>query len=240
MKIKFIIVSKDQKFEIPQSVFDGISEAIVEYIEYNTAPLGDVYNNCLDRFNSAEFDYLFFMHSDVTMNIPEFIQHLKSIHGKYDVIGLCGTSKLVVSECPLNWFCGSNPCPDERWGCVTHGELNNHITFFSQHHPDITDHEVSCIDGLCIGFSKKAVETGLRFDSSIGAFDCYDTDVCLSAMLKYKLKIGVLVRKDLKHYSVGKSILTDDFLKNEYKLRVKWNLPIPEKLARRCGIPAKD
>ena len=49
-------------------------------------------------------------------------------------------------------------------------------------------------------------------------------------MLNYNLKIGVIVRKDLVHYSVGKGILNQDFLKDEYSMRRKFNLPIPDNI----------
>lgn len=155
---------------------------------------------------------------------------------KYDVIGLCGCSKIQISQTPLNWFCGSRPYPESRWGCVAHGELQGVTSFFNLHTPETLDHEVACIDGLCIILTKKAIDTGLRFDENLGMFDCYDTDLSFQAIMTYGLKLGVVVRKDLQHYSVGKSILGRSFLETELKLRQKWNFPIPpnspiEKLA---------
>ena len=89
------------------------------------------------------------------------------------------------------------------------------------------DAEVACIDGLCIIFSKEALDSSLLFDEDLGAFDFYDTDISMQAIAKYKMKIGVMVQKDLCHYSVGKSILTPNFLDVEKKFREKWNLPVP-------------
>ena len=128
---------------------------------------------------------------------------LEAVKDKYDLIGLCGCDKISVSQSPLNWFCGSRPFPMNRWGCVTHGELGDQITYFSQHSPEILDHEVACIDGLCIVFTKKAVEAGLRFDENLAPFE-------------------------LKHYSVGRSITTDQFLINEIAFRDKWHLDYPQ------------
>ena len=45
--------------------------------------------------------------------------------------------------------------------------------------------------------------------------------------MKYGMQIGVIVEKSLRHYSVGKSILSDKFLETEIKLRSKWNLGFP-------------
>lgn len=60
------------------------------------------------------------------------------------------------------------------------------------HSPDVLDHEVSCIDGLCIVFTKKAVESGLRFDEQF-KFNCYDTQISFEAVMSKHLRVGVLV-----------------------------------------------
>ena len=41
------------------------------------------------------------------------------------------------------------------------------------------------------------------------------------------LKLGVIVQKDLQHQSVGKSILTPEFMQSEEKFRAKWNMQLP-------------
>lgn len=171
------------------------------------------------------------MHSDVWLDVIGLAEHLKSVSGKYDILGLCGTQMMNISQTPLNWFTSSRPCPDKRWGCVTHGELGGMTSFFSEDRPE-TDHEVACIDGLCIIFGKNALMSDIRFDENLGAFDMYDTDISTQAMIKYKLKLGVIVRKDLRHFSVGKSILEEKFLENELKFRQKWKFPLTPPLVR--------
>lgn len=92
----------------------------------NTLALPKLYNVVLraDRASNA-YDYIVFMHGDVSFDGRSFINHLKAIDGKYGLIGLCGTSTFNVSCSPLNWWTGSNPTPFAKWGCVTHGELGN-------------------------------------------------------------------------------------------------------------------
>lgn len=231
MKIKFVVVSKDQSFKMLKEKFDlanDLASIDVEYVAENKDGLPKVYNRFLaaERL-SKEYDYLAFMHADVSFNARSFISHLMEIGSKYDLIGLCGTSTLNVSQSPLNWWTGSNPTPYEKWGCVTHGELGDQTSYFSEHSPNVFDAEVSCIDGLCIIFTRRALDTSLVFDESLGDFDFYDSDISLQAVMTYKLKLGVMVQKDLCHYSVGKSILTPSFLDNELKFRTKWNFPIP-------------
>lgn len=232
MNIKFAIVSKDTSFKMLKEKFDlanDLASIDVEYISNNTDGLPKVYNRVLAEERALKkHDYLVFMHADVSFNARSFIEHLKDVGSKYAVIGLCGTSTFNVSQSPLNWWTGSNPTPYEKWGCVTHGELGDQTSYFSEHSQNVMDREVACIDGLCIIFTRQALDTDMQFDESLGEFDFYDSDISCQTLMKYKLKLGVMVQKDLCHYSVGRSILTPSFLDNEAKFRAKWNFPIPK------------
>lgn len=230
--IKFVIVSKDASFKMQEDAFveaKTIANISIDYVSNNQIGLPIIYNRYLQSARLAKnVDYCIFMHADVSMNVKEMVQHLIDVGEKYDLIGLCGTSTMNVSQSPLNWWTGSNPTPYDKWGCVTHGELGDQTSYFSDHSPNIMDAEVSCIDGLCIIFTKKAIdETNLEFDEQLSDFDFYDTDVSFQAAMKYHLKLGVLVQKDLCHYSVGMSIISPKFLDSEERFRKKWNLPIP-------------
>jgi len=133
----------------------------------NKKPLAEVYNNILEDVRnegSEKYDFVMFMHADVSLDFKHLIEHLYSCKGRYDVIGLCGTSIMNISQCPLNWWTGSNPTPEAKWGCVTHGELGNQKSYFSKHSPEVKDHEVACIDGLCIIFGDKALSSDMKFD----------------------------------------------------------------------------
>lgn len=232
MDIKFVIVSKDESFKLLHNAFDEANDLAhidVEYVSNNSESLPIVYNKFLkEERESKSHDYLVLMHGDVSFNVKDFISHLSEVGPKYGIIGLCGTSTFNVSQSPLNWWTGSNPTPHTKWGCVTHGELGNQTSYFSEHSPHVTDTEVACIDGLCIIFTKQALETDIAFDENLSDFDFYDSDISCQALMKYKLKVGVMVQKDLCHYSVGRSILTPKFLDSEIKFRTKWNFPIPE------------
>ena len=232
MDIKFVIVSKDNNMKMADSKFAcNVPNVNIEIdrIACNTQPLPTVFNVKLRKERELRsHDYLVFMHGDVSFNIDAFMKHLVEVGDKYDLIGLCGTSTLNVSQSPLNWWTASNPTPTTKWGCVTCGELGDQTSFFSQHSPSKLDAEVACIDGLCIIFTRRALETDMEFDETLGDYDFYDTDISCQALMKYKLKIGVMVQKDLCHYSVGKSILTPRFLDCEEKFRKKWNFPIPK------------
>lgn len=234
-KWKFVIVSKDDSSRMDPKVFaeaSGFGEFSVSYEYNNKKPLAEVYNEYLDvERTMGSYDFIVFMHGDVAFGLEGFVKQIDSVASKYDLIGLCGTSRMNVSQSPLNWFTSSRMTPEHQWGCVIHGELGNKETWFSAHSPDVGDHEVSCIDGLCIVFCKKAIEDeDFKFDPNVGNFDFYDTDISYQAMMK-GFRLGVVVRKDLFHYSFGKSILKNEFLLNELKFRSKWNLKIPENSA---------
>ena len=233
-KIKFIFVGKDDKFS-----FDDVSKFYQDHPEYtdnvqfykipnNRENLTKVYNNelAIERTDKTN-DFLVFLHADVSMDFDHLIKHMIECGEKYDVMGLCGCQKFSVSQSPLNWFTGSIPNPQHRWGCVTHGEEGDRQSFFSQDRSSITDAPVACIDGLCIIFTRKALETDMEFDEQF-AFDFYDTDISFQTLLRYRLRLGVLVEESLTHYSIGKSILTKDFLTHEIDFRKKWNLEIPK------------
>ena len=214
-KYKFVVVAKDEDFKLKQDDFAAIECCEVKFIANNKLGLGEVFNK---ELNGA--DYVVCMHADVKLDIKGLIDHIESVAGKYDVLGLCGCDKMSVGQRPLNWFTGSNPFPKNRWGCVTHGEVGNQTSFFSAEKPQ-TDHEVACIDGLCIIFTKKAIDAGLKFDEQF-KFSHYDTDISFQCVFDKKLKLGTIVRKDLQHHSIGKSILTPEFLIAEAKFREKW------------------
>ena len=204
----------------------GLFNVCLNKIPNNTEKLTTIYNRIIEKHKDDNTDFLILMHADVYINVNSLIAHIERCKEQYDVMGLCGCSKMSVSQSPLNWWTGSNPFPEHKWGCVTHGELGNQTSFFNKHLPHVKDHAVSCIDGLCIILSKKAIQSGMRFDENF-AFDFYDTDLSFQCVMKYKMKLGVLVEDSLNHYSVGKSILTKDFLKHEIYFRKKWNLKIP-------------
>jgi hypothetical protein len=230
MKFLFSIVSKDDKFSISNEDIDSFlskhPDSVVDMKGNNSENITVVNNRMVERALKEGFDFIVMMHSDVTIDLDKLVGHIEECSSKYDVMGLCGCEKISVSECPLNWFCGSRNFPQGRWGCVSHGELGNSVSFFSGDRRDITDHEVACIDGLCIVLSRKAMESGLRFDEKM-KFNCYDTQISFDAILKFKLKVGVLVEEELKHFSVGKSILGEKFLDDEIFLRKRFGFEIP-------------
>lgn len=230
MKFNITIVSKDDKVneqfaaQIENLNFSSEFQLHVDLIKNNSDSLPSVYNRVIKQLRTDKScDFQIFMHADVNVNLQHLLEHIVECKDKYDVMGLCGTEVLNVSQKPLNWWNGSHPTPQKRWGSVVHCEMNNHHSYFSSHSPNILDHQVACIDGLCIIFGPKALyESEVLFDEQF-RYHCYDTDISLQCVMHYNLSLGVLVELSLQHYSVGKGILTEDFAQQEQLLRNKWN-----------------
>jgi len=231
--VKFLvsIISKDEKFAVPVLHMSDFREkhpdSAIELVKNNSEYLTVVNNRMIEKALKEGFDFLVTMHADVELDLNGLVQHIEECADKYDLMGLCGCEKISVGTSPLNWFVGSRKYPQYRWGCVCHGEIGNTVSFFSGMHPETTDHAVSCIDGLCMILSRKAMESGLRFDDKL-RFNCYDTQLSLDAILKHNLRVGVLVERELRHYSIGKSIFTDAFLEDELVLRKRFGFDIPK------------
>lgn len=226
-KFEFLIVSPSERVDFDVVAARAHQDVNVTAMLNNKEPLAKIYNTFLRDARSAvqKPEFVIFMHHDVQLNVSSFINHLDEVKGKYDVIGLCGTEELNVSQSPLNWFTGSRFVPNKRWGCVTHGEVANSTSFYSSDRADVTDHQVACIDGLCMTFGKKALDSKLEFDESF-MFDQYDTDISLQTILTYHMKLGVIVERSLQHFSIGKSILGTSFIEHEKDLRKKWNIEL--------------
>lgn len=226
--IRIVIVSKDESLRmtndfIKQSIFQDDINVTTSIILNNKESICKCYNTVLDevRTSAEKYDYVFFMHADVQTDLNNLITQVIEHSDKYDVFGLCGCDKISYGVTPLNWFNGSKQYPENRWGFVYHGEVNA-PTYFSQHSSDVTHHPVSCIDGLCIIFGPKAIETDMRFDETF-MFDHYDTDISFQTIIDYDLNLGIIVDMMLQHWSIGKSITTDSFRNSELKFREKWD-----------------
>ena len=234
MNTEFVIVAKDNDFKLERNMtaqFEAAHPNVkFNYVSDNKLALADVYNTFIEQHRAnKDIDCLILMHADVYLNIENLLKHIEEVKDKYDVLGLCGCSKISVGQSPLNWWTGSNPYPKHKWGCVSHGEIGNTLSFFSEHHPAVTDHEAACIDGLCIVLLKKAIEdSDILFDRTF-AFSHYDTDFSFQCVMKKNLKLGVIVQKDLQHWSVGKSITTPEFMNSEKLFREKWHFEAKNK-----------
>lgn len=210
------------KEEIEQLENEDIAKIDISTMPNNTLTLTQFGNKFIQE-SKDEYDYLILMHSDVDLSLNEFIKHLIEVKDKYDIVGLAGTKKLFISQSPLTWFTGSHKYPNERYGRITHNHDGMMIeSFFNKEKPDVFDTEVITIDGLLMCLNKKTLQNEkARFDEQF-TYDFYDLDFCLNAQINTDLKIGVFVQPTI-HKSLGKSVLTEEYLNPERKFRAKWN-----------------
>ena len=210
------------KEEIEQLEKEDIAKIDISTIPNNTLTLTQFGNKFIQE-SKDEYDYLILMHSDVDLSLNEFVKHLIEVKDKYDIVGLAGTKKLFISQSPLTWFTGSHKYPSERYGRITHNHDGMMIeSFFNKEKPDVFDTEVITIDGLLMCLNKKTLQNEkARFDEQF-TYDFYDLDFCLNAQINTDLKIGVFVQPTI-HKSLGKSVLTEEYLNPERKFRAKWS-----------------
>lgn len=198
--------------------------AIVDYVKCpgNTKTLTKFGNDAIADAKD-DYDYLILMHSDVDLSIYDFVKHLLETKDRYDIVGVAGTKKLFISQSPLTWFTGSHKYPKERYGRITHNHDGMMLeSFFNREKSETVDTEVITIDGLLMCLNKKVMTNEkARFDEQF-TYDFYDLDFCLNVQVNTDLKIGVFVQPTI-HQSLGKSVLTEDYLIPERKFRAKWN-----------------
>lgn len=210
------------KEEIEQLEKENVAKIDVVVFANNAYTLTQLGNKTIEE-SKDYYDYLILMHSDVDLSINEFVKHLVESKNKYDIVGVAGTKKLFISQSPLTWFTGSHKYSKDRYGRITHNHDGMMIeSFFSREKPDVFDTEVVTIDGLLMCLNKKTMQNEkARFDEQF-TYDFYDLDFCLNVQANTDLKIGVFVQPTI-HNSVGKSVLTEEYLNPERKFRIKWN-----------------
>jgi len=220
---KILLTSNERTFdELKKLKEENIAEIEIVTNPNNTLTLTQFGNKQIEESKNS-FDYLILMHADVDVSIYDFVKHLIATADKYDVVGLAGTKKLFISQSPLTWFTGSHKYPDERYGRITHNHDGMMLeSFFSRKHPDVFDTETITIDGLLMCLNKKTLQNEkARFDEQF-TYDFYDLDFCLNAQVNTDLKIGTFVQPAI-HNSLGKSVLSEEYLIPERKFRAKWN-----------------
>lgn len=234
LKVKIAIPSKDGVESILLTSNPKTKEDI-DRLKNEEIAVVDVFLNIENKYTLTEFgnkmieeskndyDYLILMHSDVYLSLYEFVKRLADSNRKYNVVGVAGTKKLNISQSPLTWFTGSHRFPDDRYGRIIHecGELLAESFFNKNKHADVSDTEVLTIDGLLMCLDKKTMQSeNVRFDTTF-TYDFYDLDFCLNVQTNTELKIGVFVIQTI-HKSLGKSVLTEEYLIPERKFRMKY------------------
>lgn len=234
VKIRIQIPSKDgpgnilleknprTKEEIDRLEKEEIAQVHIVYYPNNTLTLTNFGNKAIEECKDY-YDYLILMHADVDISIYDFVKRLLETKDKYDIVGLAGTKKLFISQSPLTWFTGSNKYREDRYGRITHNHDGMMLeSFFNRNKENVRDTEVLTIDGLLMCLNKKTMQNEkARFDEQF-TYDFYDLDFCVNVQTNTDLKIGTIIMPTI-HTSLGKSVLTEEYLIPERKFRAKWN-----------------
>jgi len=180
-----------------------------KFIENNTRPLAEVYNEELSIISDTDVDYVIFVHDDVIFRTPAIQAILDE--QQYDISGVAGTASIEVKE-PALWHLMSTR--DKYAGAVAHpiSESQYYVTSFGP-----MPSRVLVVDGVVIAVKVSAIDENLRFDEeNPGHWHHYDLDFCLTGN-KHRKTIGV-VDIPIIHSSPGLSSLDD----TAFKLSQKW------------------
>jgi len=176
-------------------------------ITNNKTPLAICYNSGLNHLKDE--DCIVFIHDDVWLE-HDPRPNLERLFDKFDVVGVAGCSQAEINSPCLWHLMGGGFQGGHLHGAVAHGSQNDkQMTSFGKY-----PHEVVMIDGVFIAFSKKSLESGLRFDRKCpSGFHFYD--MCLGFKAKeLGLKIGV-GDVMITHESSGLKEYTEDWKAGE-------------------------
>jgi len=187
---------------------------------YNARPLTIAYNEILKEIRDDKLiDYAIFIHSDVVIEDLYFLD--KIAKSEFDVIGVAGATAIDMRVTPLSWYNAAKDARDRR-GLVNHQyhDGRQYMSLYSNGTP--LSSKCLCIDGVCMVMNRKAIDSGLQFDERF-AFDFYDMDLSLQAVIDYKLNVGVEPLY-ITHRSIGGGIMKDSYKVAEKAFREKWEL----------------
>lgn len=222
MKFKFVIATgKPEGTRLPIHDFlDSVKHDNIEVeldIHYNnTSGLPRIYNKAID--NSTDLNFIVFTHDDIWINDHMFFH--KVISSKFDVVGAVGglfwgvPSGFPIDAKPLIWTMAT--CGKGASGFMNHDLKNG---YFLPSSYGVAPQQTMTLDGSIIIFTRKAIESGLRWDECF-RFHWYDMDICFSAH-RLGLKVGT-ANLLLTHESVGGSVVQSEFLESQRKFIKKW------------------
>jgi hypothetical protein len=184
----------------------------------NTRGLPAIYNPFLA--NTAQKDILLFVHDDIWLDSPDWMERLRKGLGHFDIIGVAGNLRLSPTQ-PA-WLFKAIVNDKFVWdydflsGEVGHGKsANGRVQRYGP-----TPIECKVLDGVLLGIRcKNAQRARLRFDETF-QFNFYDMDICRSAA-RAGLTMGTWPIR-ITHQSKG-VFGSPDWLASYGKYLAKWN-----------------
>lgn len=158
-------------------------QVIIRYS--NDKGLPEIYNPYLTKKNLGEWEGIIFVHDDVYIDDPKFIEKIRK-HFKqgYSVVGLAGAAQAKIAK-PALWHLMSER--KDQAGAVAH-PFDNHMnkveasSYVSAFGPTPT--RCLIMDGLFLAIDcKKFKKAPVKFDEQF-TFHHYDLDFCLECNKK--------------------------------------------------------
>ena len=183
----------------------------------NKESLAKLYNSAIKHYTLR--DAAIFVHDDVILE-EDPRPKLEKLFDEYDVVGVAGCSRAEIKSPALWHLMGGGFDGGNLHGRVQHlhtfeGRGNFKLPTDFGLHP----HKVVMIDGVFMALSRKALESGARFDEDCPSkFHFYDLLYCKNALEKdLKIGVGDII---ITHESPGLREFTDEWKAgHEYYLR---------------------
>ena len=192
----------------------------------NSGGLSTTYNRFLYDYEHklTEKSYVVFVHDDIWINDVLFFEKIESASKRFDVIGAVGGKAWNAygdGNIPMIWTHAAGR--HGMSGFMMHKireerQAAEESSIFASGYGNAPARTLT-LDGCILCFTKKAVDSGLRFDETF-KFHFYDMDVCFSAFIK-KLSVGTAPML-LTHESVGMSASSNEFMDSQKKFLSKW------------------
>ena len=203
---------------------DGIDVELSIYYG-NTSGLPKVYNKAID--NSTDLDLIVFTHDDIHIRDCEFFPHIIStMKIGADVIAAVGSTfygvpkGFDIDHQPLIWTkasCG-HPCSGFMLHTIRDKQGNNTNLVLPSSY-GVAPKQILVSDGCFMCFTKKAIQSGLRFDTNL-RFHWYDIDCSIQAnKLGLKMMTAPIL---LQHDSMGQSVVQPEFMEAQKYVLNKW------------------
>jgi hypothetical protein len=210
MKIEnpLICVATQKDAANKTSIFDSIKKYDINsrYFLKNKESLPTVYNLAITL--KDDVDWLILAHDDIHL-LSDPIERLEELDGKFDLVGVAGTSKIELKSPALWHLMGGGFNGGNLHGFVYHDIDNNRYPSQFGYYPN----RVVMIDGVFIAMNRKVMEK-MRFDESNPAkFHFYDLDFSLNCHMNgYKVGVGHVL---ITHESPGLREFTDEWKAGE-------------------------
>lgn len=186
----------------------------IDFVEHNTTPLPQIYNQFLTDW--AQYDFVALIHDDVSLLAPNIEQI--ALDSSYDVIGVAGCLNPTLQQ-PALWHLMADR---KDWrGAVSHyaeDKRTHNMTSFGP-----MPSRVALIDGVFMIIQRDVIREGIRFDeTNPTGWHHYDLDFSLTCNQKHK-RVGVSYFPII-HASPGLRSLQDkNFIASQEWFLAKWS-----------------